>query len=49
MSQEESRLHTAVLVGPEGEKRKHRKARRRAAAKVEADARQAKREQTKAK
>jgi len=45
---EEGRLHTAVLVGPEGERRKHRKARRQAAARVEADARQVKRDQAKA-
>ena len=38
--QDDSRLHTAVLVGPEGERRRARKARRQAAAKVETDARQ---------
>ena len=45
---EESRLHTAVLVGPEGERRRHRKARRQAAAQVQADARRAQRDQAKA-
>ena len=44
----EGRLHTSVLVGPNGERRKHRKARRRAAAAVEADARQAKKAEAKA-
>ncbi|CEI28268.1 Putative uncharacterized protein [Propionibacterium freudenreichii] len=32
-------MHTSVLVGPEGERRRHRKARRQAAAQIEADAR----------
>ncbi|MBD8053559.1 ATP-binding protein [Rhodococcus ruber] len=36
---DEGRLHTSVLVGPNGERRRHRKARRQAAAQVEADAR----------
>ncbi|CEP27231.1 Putative uncharacterized protein [Propionibacterium freudenreichii subsp. freudenreichii] len=49
MSGEESRLHTAVLVGPEGERRRHRKARRRAAAQVEAGARQTRRDEARAK
>ena len=47
--QEEGRLHTSVLVGPNGERRKHRKARRQAAAQVEADARQARKAEAKAK
>jgi len=42
---ENGRLHTSVLVGPEGERRRHRKARRQAAAHVEASARQAKKAQ----
>ena len=46
---EDGRLHTAVLVSPEGEPRKHRKARRQAAAQIEADARQATRDQVKQK
>ncbi len=37
---EEGRLHTSILVGPTGERRRHRKARQRAAAQIEADARQ---------
>lgn len=37
---DEGRLHTSVLVGPTGEGRRHRKARQRAAAQIEADARQ---------
>ncbi|MFT3889001.1 MAG: ATP-binding protein [Arachnia sp.] len=45
----EERLHTSVLVGPEGERRRHRKARQKAAAQVETDARQARREEAKAK
>jgi len=39
---EEGRLHTTVLVGPNGERRRNRKARRKAAARIEADARRAK-------
>jgi hypothetical protein len=46
--QEEGRLHTSVLVGPTGERRKHRKARRQAAAQLEADARQARKTEAKA-
>ncbi len=46
---EESRLHTAVLVSSEGERRKYRKARWQAAAQVQADARQARKEAAKAK
>ena len=46
--QEEGRLHTSVLVGPNGERRKHRKARRQAAAQVEADARQTRKAEAKA-
>jgi len=46
---EEGRLHTSVLVGPEGERRRHRKARQHAAARVEADARQARKAEAKAK
>lgn len=34
-------LHTSVLVGPEGERRKHRRARARAAARIQDDARRA--------
>ena len=47
--QEEGRLHTSVLVGPNGERRKHRKARRLAAAQVETDARTARKAEAKAK
>lgn len=47
--QEEGRLHTSVLVGPNGERRKHRKARRLAAAQVEADVRAARKAEAKAK
>jgi len=46
---EEGRLHTSVLVGPEGERRRHRKARQKAAAQVEADARQVRKDDAKAK
>jgi hypothetical protein len=46
--QDEGRLHTSVLVGPNGERRKHRKARRQAAAQVEADARQTRKAEAKA-
>ena len=46
---DEGRLHTAVLVGPEGERRKHRKARRHAADQVRADARDQRRADAKAK
>ena len=49
MTGEEGRLHTSVLVGPEGERRRHRKARQHAAARVEADARQARKAEAKAK
>lgn len=48
MSGEEGRLHTSVLVGPEGERRRHRKARRKAVVQVEAEARQAHRDAAKA-
>lgn len=41
MNQEE-RLHTSVLVGPEGERRKHRKARRQAATALQTEDRKAK-------
>ena len=37
----DERLHTSVLVGPEGERRKHRKARRDAAAALHAEERRA--------
>lgn len=47
MTGDEERLHTSVLVGPNGERRKHRKARRQAAAQVEADARQARKAEAK--
>ncbi|MFT3799065.1 ATP-binding protein [Microbacterium sp.] len=47
--EDEGRLHTSVLVGPEGERRRHRKARQHAAARVEADARQARKVEAKAK
>jgi hypothetical protein len=40
--EEEGRLHTTVLVGPNGERRRNRKARRKAAASIEADARRTK-------
>ncbi|GAA2229872.1 ATP-binding protein [Herbiconiux moechotypicola] len=46
---EEGRLHTSVLVGPQGERRQHRKARQRAAAQVEAEARQMRKDDAKAK
>ncbi|MDQ7991097.1 MAG: hypothetical protein REI45_00280, partial [Propionicimonas sp.] len=49
MTGEEGRLHTSVLVGPEGERRRHRKARQKAATQVETDARQARHEEAKAK
>lgn len=39
MTKESSRLHTAALVEPAGEKRKHRKARKKAAAEIERTAR----------
>jgi hypothetical protein len=35
------RLHTAALVNPRGERRRHRRARERAASRIEADARKA--------
>lgn len=47
--QDEDRLHTSVLVGPEGEQRRHRKARQKAAAQVEADARASRKADAKAK
>ena len=46
---EEGRLHTSVLVGPQGERRRHRKARQKAAAQVEAEARQMRKDDAKAK
>ena len=46
---EEGRLHTAVLVGPEGERRKHRKARRKAATRIETTARDTRKADAKAK
>ena len=46
--QQEGRLHTSVLLGPNGERRKHRKARRQAAAQVAADARQTRKAEAKA-
>ncbi|CAM2990370.1 ATP-binding protein [Skermania piniformis] len=46
---DEGRLHTSVLIGPNGERRKHRKARRQAAAQVEVDARAARKAEAKAK
>ncbi len=45
---QDTRLHTAVLVGPAGEQRRHRKARRRAAAQIETSARRAKKAEAKA-
>lgn len=45
---EEERLHTSVLVGPEGERRTQRKARRKAAIEIETDARRAKKTKIKA-
>ncbi|WP_448232285.1 ATP-binding protein [Microbacterium lacticum] len=45
---QDSRLHTTVLVGPAGERHRHRKARRQAAAKIETSARQAKKAEAKA-
>lgn len=47
VNQTESRLHTAVLIGPAGERRRARKARRRLAAEVDAAARDASREAAK--
>jgi len=38
---EEGRLHTAVLVGPDGERRRARKARKQAATRIETTARAA--------
>ena len=38
---EPGRLHTSVLVGPEGELRKHRRARAQAAARLQTEARAA--------
>ena len=46
---EEGRLHSSVLVGPKGERRRHRKARQRAALKIETDAREARKAEVKAK
>ncbi|GAA2843517.1 hypothetical protein FB468_0589 [Leucobacter komagatae] len=40
MNRNEERLHTSVLVGPEGERRKHRKARRQAATAIHTEERQ---------
>lgn len=47
--QEEGRLYTAVLVGPQGERRKHRKARRKAATRIETTARDTRTADAKAK
>lgn len=44
----DERLHTSVLFGPEGERRKHRKARRDAAAALHAEERSARATETKA-
>lgn len=44
----DERLHTSVLVGPEGERRKHRKARRDAAAALHAEERRARATEAKA-
>ncbi|MGO1665237.1 ATP-binding protein [Micrococcaceae sp. AOP34-BR2-30] len=44
----EERLHTSILVGPEGERRKHRKARRDAAASLQAEERRARAAEAKA-
>ncbi|MBM7472542.1 ATP-binding protein [Subtercola frigoramans] len=41
MTGDESRLHTAALVEPSGEARKHRKARQKTATRIEQDARRA--------
>jgi len=46
---EEGRLHTSILVGPQGERRRHRKARQKAAAQVETEARQVRKDDAKAK
>src|SRR5690554_1012939 len=46
--QEEGRLHTAVLVGPEGERRRARRARRQAATRIEATARETRKAEVKA-
>jgi len=48
VTRDEEKLHTSVLVGPEGERRKHRKARRKAATEIEADARQTRKSEAKA-
>lgn len=45
---EDGRLHTAVLVGPEGERRRARKARRQAATRIETTARETRKADTKA-
>ncbi len=45
---EEERLHTSTLIDPEGERRRNRKARRRAAARIEQTARQARKAEAKA-
>jgi hypothetical protein len=45
---EESRLHTAVLVGPEGERRRARKARKKAATRIETTARETRKAEAKA-
>ncbi len=44
---DEGRLHTAVLVGPEGERRRNRKARQKAATRIETTARDAKKAEAK--
>ena len=45
---EEGRLHTAVLVGPDGERRRARKARKQAATRIETTARAARKAEAKA-
>ena len=47
-AQDEGRLHTAVLVGPEGERRRARKDRRQAATRIETTARKARKAEAKA-
>ncbi|GAB3062808.1 MULTISPECIES: TraC family protein [Micrococcales] len=49
MSAERERLHSTVLVGPSGEPRRYRKARRRAAAAIETDAKRVRTAELKAK
>jgi hypothetical protein len=46
--QEEERLHTSVLVDPAGDRRRNRKARRKAASRITEEARKAKQAQAKA-